>query len=99
MADLPAAFDPLAVSRAIKAAYDNRQIATVNDHAVYMSVMTAPYRWHSHPDSDETFFGVDGGLVIEFESGEVILKPGDLVTVPRGVPHRTRPAGARSVNL
>ncbi|HET6941023.1 MAG TPA: cupin domain-containing protein, partial [Sphingomicrobium sp.] len=54
---------------------------------------------HRHPDSDETFYGVDGELVIEFEDREVIVRPGQLVTVPAGKLHRTRPAGARSVNL
>jgi len=37
--------------------------------------------------------------VIEFESGEVILSPGQFVMVPAGTLHRTRPNGARSVNL
>jgi mannose-6-phosphate isomerase-like protein (cupin superfamily) len=37
--------------------------------------------------------------VIEFEDYEVHLGPGQLVTVPAGVLHRTRPAGRRSVNL
>ena len=33
------------------------------------------------------------------ERGSVELDPGQLVTIPRGVRHRTRPVGARSVNL
>lgn len=79
--------------------YHNRSLATVNDHEIRMSVMTRQFRWHRHPDSDETFYGVDGELVIEFESGEVVVEPGEFVTVPAGTRHRTRPAGARSVNL
>jgi mannose-6-phosphate isomerase-like protein (cupin superfamily) len=63
-----------------------------------MSVMTEQFRWHRHPDSDETFFGVDGELVIEFQDREVVVKPGQFVTVPAGTLHRTRPAGERSVN-
>ena len=61
--------------------------------------MTSAYRWHHHPDSDETFLGVDGELVIEFPDREVIVRPGELVTVPAGMCHRTRPNGERSVNL
>jgi mannose-6-phosphate isomerase-like protein (cupin superfamily) len=64
-----------------------------------MSVMTGQFRWHRHPDSDETFYGIDGDLVIEFEDGEVVVKPGEFLTVPAGTLHRTRPGGARSVNL
>ena len=91
--------DPLALSRRIAEPYHNVSLATVNDHEIRMSVMTEQFRWHRHPDSDETFYGVDGGLVIQFEDGEVIVRPGEFVTVPAGTLHRTRPAGERSVNL
>ena len=37
--------------------------------------------------------------MIEFEDGEIQLAPGQMATVSRGVPHRTRPLGRRSVNL
>jgi mannose-6-phosphate isomerase-like protein (cupin superfamily) len=95
----PALIDPLALSRAVTEAYLNVSLGEVNDHDIRMSVMTEQFRWHQHPDSDETFFGVDGGLVIEFRDREVLVKPGQLVTVPAGTVHRTRPAGKRSVNL
>jgi mannose-6-phosphate isomerase-like protein (cupin superfamily) len=80
-------------------AYDNHPVATINDHVVRISTMTQPYHWHFHPNSDETFLVVEGGLVIEFEDGEIQLAPGQMTTVPRGLRHRTRPLGSRSVNL
>src|SRR4051812_26909879 len=91
--------DPLVVSRQIGEPYHNVSLATVNDHEIRMSVMTERFRWHHHPDSDETFYGIDGELVIEFEDREIVLQPGQFLTVPAGILHRTRPAGARSVNL
>jgi mannose-6-phosphate isomerase-like protein (cupin superfamily) len=91
--------DPLLLSRAVEEPYHNVSLAKVNDHEIRMSVMTGQFRWHRHPDSDETFYGIDGELVIEFEDGEVVVKPGEFLTVPAGTLHRTRPAGARSVNL
>jgi mannose-6-phosphate isomerase-like protein (cupin superfamily) len=91
--------NPLALSRAVSEPYHNVSLGSVNDHEIRMSVMTERYRWHRHPDSDETFVGVDGELVIELEDGEVVVRPGDLVTVPAGKLHRPRPAGERSVNL
>jgi mannose-6-phosphate isomerase-like protein (cupin superfamily) len=42
---------------------------------------------------------LEGTLRIEFEAGSIDLVPGQMVTVPRGVRHRTRPIGGRSVNL
>ena len=79
--------------------YDNHPIAEINDHVVRIATMTEPYHWHFHPNSDETFLVIEGRLSIEFESGSIELDPGQLVTIPRGVRHRTRPVGARSVNL
>ena len=79
--------------------YDNHSIAAINDHVVRIATMTEPYHWHFHPNSDETFLVIEGRLLIEFESGSRELDPGQMLTVPRGVRHRTRPMGERSVNL
>lgn len=79
--------------------YDNHPLTTTNDHVVRISTMTEPYHWHLHPDSDETFLVIEGVLAIDFESGSLELHPGQLLTIPRGVRHRTRPVGERSVNL
>ena len=95
----PSPLDPRALSREVERPYHNRRLASVNDHEVRMSVMTHGFPWHHHPDSDESFLVVEGDLIIEFEGGEVVLGPGQLLTVPAGVRHRTRPAGERSVNL
>lgn len=95
----PKPIDPLTLSRLIDERYNNQSLAAVNDHEIRMSVMTEQFPWHHHPDSDETFYGIDGQLVVEFADGEVTLSPGQFVTVPAGVRHRTRPAGQRSVNL
>ena len=94
-----APLDLLEISRHVAQAYHNRRIASVNDHEIRMSVMTHAFPWHRHPHSDETFFCVEGELIIEFDSGEVVLQTGQMLTVPKGVRHRTRPAGERSVNL
>lgn len=95
----PSIIDPLLLSKDVTDAYRNVSLGEVNDHEIRMSVMTEQFRWHRHPDSDETFYGVDGELIIEFTDREVVVRPGQFVTVPAGTVHRTRPAGERSVNL
>lgn len=95
----PDAVDPLTLSQAMLETYRNISLGKVNDHEIRMSVMTEQFPWHQHPDSDETFLGVDGELIIEFTDREIVVKAGQLVTVPAGTLHRTRPAGERSVNL
>jgi mannose-6-phosphate isomerase-like protein (cupin superfamily) len=45
-------------------------------------VATQPDHWHYHPKSDETFLVIEGGLVIEFEHGEIQLAQGQMTTIP-----------------
>lgn len=79
--------------------YQNVPLSVDNDHLVRLSVMTEPYPWHHHPNSDEVFLGVEGILCIGLEGRPVELAPGQLFTIPANVWHRTRPQGSRSVNL
>lgn len=95
----PELVNPLALSKDVTEAYRNSSLGDVNDHEIRMSVMTEQFPWHHHPDSDETFFGVEGELIIEFRHGQIVVGPGEFVTVPAGTVHRTRPAGDKSVNL
>ena len=83
--------NPLRESRSIEESYCNRRLAAANDHEIRMSVMTSGFEWHSHPNSDEIFFVIEGELVIELQDQQVRLGAGDLFTVPKGVVHRTRP--------
>jgi mannose-6-phosphate isomerase-like protein (cupin superfamily) len=94
-------FDVINLSResATEEGYDNHPIAIINDHEVRVSIMTEAYHWHCHPDTDESFLALEGGLFIDFDDRTVELPPGHMLTVNRGVRHRTRPIGARSVNL
>jgi mannose-6-phosphate isomerase-like protein (cupin superfamily) len=94
-------FEVINLSResAMVESYDNHPIAHINDHEVRISTMTEAYHWHCHPDSDESFLALEGGLFIDFDDRTVELLPGHMITVNRGVRHRTRPIGARSINL
>ena len=89
----------LSVESKVATGYDNHPLTQVNDHEVRISTMFEAYDWHCHPDSDECFLAIEGGLFIDFDDETVALRPGQLITVPRGVRHRTRPMGERSVNI
>jgi len=89
----------LSLESATDESYKNHPIAKVNDHEVRISIMTEPYHWHCHSDSDESFLALEGGLFIDFDDRTVELLPGHMLTVNRGIRHRTRPIGERSVNL
>jgi mannose-6-phosphate isomerase-like protein (cupin superfamily) len=77
----------------------NLPLAFVNDHIVRVSVMTEPYFWHFHPNSDETFLVLEGSVLIDLEDKTIELFASQLFTIPKNVNHRTRPGGKRSVNL
>lgn len=69
-----------------------------NDHAIRINVLDRDFHWHKHPNSDETFLCIDGELWIDFEEKTELLKPGEMITVPKGTLHRTR-AKRRNTNV
>jgi mannose-6-phosphate isomerase-like protein (cupin superfamily) len=58
--------------------YANFVLTRVDDHVVRMSVMTEPFYWHRHPDSDETFLVVEGEVLLQTAHDSVELRPGQL---------------------
>jgi mannose-6-phosphate isomerase-like protein (cupin superfamily) len=80
-------------------AYKNIPLIEVNDHVIRLSVMTEEFYWHYHPNSDETFMVIEGSLLLDLETDTIELTKGQMITVPKNTPHRTRPKGGRSVNL
>jgi mannose-6-phosphate isomerase-like protein (cupin superfamily) len=94
--------EPIDVGAIVRGAiqgYSNQILTRVDDHHVHLSVMDAPYFWHLHPNSDEMFLVIEGTLAVDFVHESVTLHVGQILTVPAGLRHRTRPVGARSVNL
>jgi mannose-6-phosphate isomerase-like protein (cupin superfamily) len=62
-------------------------VATFNGHDVMVVKVRGRFMWHSHPDTDDFFLVLRGRLRIEMRYGEVILGPGELYVVPRGIEH------------
>lgn len=63
-------------------------VASFNGHDVMVVKVKGAFVWHSHPDTDDFFLVLKGGLVIEMPDGAVTLGPGDLYVVPKTVEHR-----------
>lgn len=57
--------------------------------------------WHHHDDEDEDelFLVVSGRLRMELRDGNVVLEPGELIVVPKGVEHRPVAEGEMHVVL
>ena len=82
-----------------QAPYTNFPLTLVNDHVVRVSIMTEPFFWHLHPNSDESFLVMEGSIFIDLDTTTIELFPGQIFTIPKNTKHRTRPNGNRSVNL
>lgn len=67
-----------------------KKIAQVNNYDVRIVKVQGEFTWHQHTDTDEFFLVLDGQLTIQLRDGNVVLEPGELFVVPRGVEHCPR---------
>lgn len=62
-------------------------VARLNDYEIKVVKLKGEFVWHTHDDTDELFLVVSGELTIQLRDGDVVLRPGQLFVVPRGVEH------------
>ena len=63
-------------------------IAEMNDYQFKLVKLQGEFVWHHHVETDETFLVIEGELQIEFREGAVVLGPGEMFVVPKGVEHK-----------
>lgn len=64
-----------------------RIVAELNDSYVKVVKLDGEFVWHHHDDEDELFLVVEGRMRMRFRDGDVVVEPGELIVVPRGVEH------------
>jgi len=62
-------------------------LAQLNDYHVKAVKLQGEFVWHRHDETDELFLVTKGSLVIRFRDRDVVLGPGELLVVPKGVEH------------
>ncbi|MFC4606367.1 cupin domain-containing protein [Streptomyces maoxianensis] len=67
--------------------WSQKKIADLNDYEVKLAKLQGEFVWHTHEDTDELFLVISGRLTIQLRDGDVVLEPGELFVVPRGVEH------------
>lgn len=65
-----------------------RIVGGFNGHDLMVVKAKGEFVWHSHPDTDDFFLVLKGRLKIEMRDGDVVLGPGELFVVPKGVEHK-----------
>ena len=74
-------------------------IAQINDYHIKLAKIAGEFVWHSHPDTDEVFYVLDGAMVIQMREGNVELNAGQMFVVPKGVEHNPLAGGECHVML
>ena len=67
--------------------WSQRTIGTLNDYEIKLAKLLGEFVWHSHTETDELFLVISGNLNIQLRDRDIILKPGELFVVPKGVEH------------
>jgi len=65
------------------------ELAQVDNYLVSVYSCQGVMAWHRHLDEDELFMGYDGAATLETPWGATSLSFAELVTVPKGLPHRS----------
>jgi mannose-6-phosphate isomerase-like protein (cupin superfamily) len=64
-----------------------RTVGQFNGHDLMVVKVKGEFVWHRHEDTDDFFLVLAGRVTIRLLSGDVILGPGELFVVPKGMEH------------
>ncbi|PTX57443.1 mannose-6-phosphate isomerase-like protein (cupin superfamily) [Litoreibacter ponti] len=71
--------------------WDPHVVADYNGNDIMVVKFAGEFPFHKHDDSDDFFLVLDGEVTLDREDGEsIVMGPGELCVVPRGVVHRPR---------
>jgi len=65
-----------------------RTVAQFNGHDIMVVKVKGEFVWHKHDETDDFFLILSGRLHIRLRDRTIILNPGELFIVPRGVEHQ-----------
>jgi mannose-6-phosphate isomerase-like protein (cupin superfamily) len=67
-------------------AWTPKIVGELNDNHILLAKLEGEFVWHTHAE-DELFLVITGKLRIKLRTGEVMLEPGELYIVPKGIEH------------
>ncbi|MGA9097873.1 MAG: cupin domain-containing protein [Methanotrichaceae archaeon] len=72
----------------IKELHKYKLIAELNDYQFKLVKAKREFVWHSHEETDELFFVVEGKMQLALRDRIFDLHKGELIVVPRGTEHK-----------
>lgn len=64
-------------------------IAQMNDSHFKLVKFRGEFVWHDHKHTDEAFIVLAGEMIVHLRSGDVPVKKGEMIVIPKGVQHKT----------
>ncbi|MDX2063268.1 MAG: cupin domain-containing protein [Bacteroidia bacterium] len=62
-------------------------VARFNGQELKVVQFVGEFVWHSHPDTDELFWVLEGEFDLQFRDRTETLRAGECIVVPKGVEH------------
>jgi len=62
-------------------------VGVFNGHDLMVVKVKGEFKWHKHDDTDDFFLVLKGRLTIRLREGDVMLSPGEMFVVPKGMEH------------
>ncbi len=73
----------------VKELYNYKKIAHFNGHTLsVVNVENRALDFHTHENSDELFYVIEGSFVLETEDKKTQVNEGEFIIVPKGTLHR-----------
>ena len=70
--------------------FNPRIVGYLNDYKLQVVKTKGEFVWHAHPETDDFFLVVSGELTIQLRDRDIVLGPGEMYVVSRGVEHCPR---------
>jgi mannose-6-phosphate isomerase-like protein (cupin superfamily) len=67
-----------------------RIVGYLNDYKLEVVKIHGEFVWHKHDETDDFFLVLQGRLTIQLRDRDVVVGPGEVFVVPRGIEHCPR---------
>ena len=71
----------------LDAPYSPAIVGYLNDYKLQIVKVLGEFVWHTHNETDDFFLVLSGRLTIQLRDRDIVLGPGEVFVVPRGVEH------------